>query len=655
MPLRERRSMSGGSQVPSVQRYKGNSRDVKPVGPEAEFRSPVLDVIGRGGGRPLEAELRAAMEARLGASFETVRLHVDARSTDAVGAKAYTVGEEIVVHPDFARLRTTEGRKLLAHELAHVIQQRRGPVNGIPGPGGVRISEPTDGFEQAAQEIAQCASTNLGGPRSEESSATVQPRVDGQAPRPRPVVQRALKDTDLEILDGLEAEAPNARQLPLRDRARLWALGRDLYFAESEPSKEQAGRIRRVCVELSRTRPIRQSEVDHLKSLPEAPDERNFRAVKTALDLRPCDSEFKSELRPLLSRFKRERQNKVVKPRPVIGPVNPDVDFVEEADAARVALNDRLQITFENDEFGNLRENVFRLAYDTSTEDGTAFAPYYKNFFSEITRLTTGPAAGFVWTKVRPGLEKQFARLTSVCKSEGSLGDYKGAASEILAALRAAALGAESIKVPTENKGINPKVLRDLGQSEHLLSQDVDRVDVIDGTKFYVEVKANVDTAIKKHIVTAKNVMYPTEQFWRYKAVKISKDTAQAQTRLDPDGGSPIPDPWVDTTKRPPGKHPRTPKPRDRALALEITDPADWWLFFRGSIEVYAQHGFWLFIGGQRFSPPEMQTMAAHVPADQLPKLAKLNRSGQIDVSRFPTPEDFRRSTDLRPVLPLVP
>ncbi|RST21229.1 DUF4157 domain-containing protein, partial [Streptomyces sp. WAC04770] len=89
-------------------------------------RSAVHQVL-RGAGRPLDASTRTDMESRLGADFSDVRVHSGpaARSSAAeVGARAYTSGSDIVIGEGGA------DRHTLAHELVHVIQQRRGPVAG---------------------------------------------------------------------------------------------------------------------------------------------------------------------------------------------------------------------------------------------------------------------------------------------------------------------------------------------------------------------------------------------------------------------------------------------------------------------------------------------------------------------------------------------
>lgn len=122
-----------------------------------EERSPVLDVVGSGGGSPMPAAARAGMEARFGADFGGVRLHTDsaaASSAQSVQAKAYTVGDDVVlgggVDPS-----STAGEKTLAHELTHVLQQRAGDVDGTATGGGIKVSDPGDRFEQEAEHTAE--------------------------------------------------------------------------------------------------------------------------------------------------------------------------------------------------------------------------------------------------------------------------------------------------------------------------------------------------------------------------------------------------------------------------------------------------------------------------------------------------------------------
>jgi Domain of unknown function (DUF4157) len=119
--------------------------------------SPVLDIVGKGRGQPLDPGLREEMEARIGEDFSDVRIHDDApaaASAVAVSARAYTVGHEIVFGDAAPALHSSEGKQTLAHELTHVVQQRRGPVTGTPTGDGIAISHPSDRFEQAAEANA---------------------------------------------------------------------------------------------------------------------------------------------------------------------------------------------------------------------------------------------------------------------------------------------------------------------------------------------------------------------------------------------------------------------------------------------------------------------------------------------------------------------
>ena len=120
-------------------------------------RSPVLDVVGKGGGQPLNPRVRADMESRLGADFSDVRIHTDAKaasSAAAVSAQAYTVGHEVVFGRGSFAPDSPEGRHRLAHELTHVRQQRKGPVPGTDTGTGVAVSDPSDPFEQEAEATA---------------------------------------------------------------------------------------------------------------------------------------------------------------------------------------------------------------------------------------------------------------------------------------------------------------------------------------------------------------------------------------------------------------------------------------------------------------------------------------------------------------------
>lgn len=142
--------------VLGLQRTAGNSGVSAMLEDE---RSPVHDVIASGG-RPLDPDLRADMEGRLGADFSDVRVHDDSaahESATSVNAHAYTVGSNVVFQRDKYDPTSSDGKVMLAHELTHVMQQRNGPVDGTTAAGGIQVSDPSDRFEREAASNAERA------------------------------------------------------------------------------------------------------------------------------------------------------------------------------------------------------------------------------------------------------------------------------------------------------------------------------------------------------------------------------------------------------------------------------------------------------------------------------------------------------------------
>ena len=74
-------------------------------------------------GVPISSDVRRPFEGAFGADFSRVRVHPDSRSAPALGAEAFTQGSDIHFAPGRYEPGTSEGDHLLAHELAHVVQQ----------------------------------------------------------------------------------------------------------------------------------------------------------------------------------------------------------------------------------------------------------------------------------------------------------------------------------------------------------------------------------------------------------------------------------------------------------------------------------------------------------------------------------------------------
>ncbi|WP_419661816.1 putative membrane protein [Desulfosarcina variabilis str. Montpellier] len=109
-----------GSPPMNIQRLTGGparQRNTAPAIVDQALASP---------GRPLESSLRQDMEQRFGYDFSSVRVHTGAeadRSINELNAYAYTLGRDVVLTSGLSFYGSQLGRKVLIHELAHVIQQ----------------------------------------------------------------------------------------------------------------------------------------------------------------------------------------------------------------------------------------------------------------------------------------------------------------------------------------------------------------------------------------------------------------------------------------------------------------------------------------------------------------------------------------------------
>ena len=105
-----------------------------------------------GGGEPLDLATRNEMETRFGQDFDDVRVHADsgaAEAARAVRARAFTMGRDIYFGDGKLDPASEEGRRLIAHELTHVVQQSSGVVD----PGAAEIVSDA-GFEREADRAA---------------------------------------------------------------------------------------------------------------------------------------------------------------------------------------------------------------------------------------------------------------------------------------------------------------------------------------------------------------------------------------------------------------------------------------------------------------------------------------------------------------------
>lgn len=132
----------------------GSPAAASPISPRS-----VLSRLG--GGQPLAAGLRTRMERALGADFRGVRIHTgdgDGVLANALGAHAFTLGEHVAFASGRYAPDTGATERLVAHELTHVIQQRRGLSGSILAAG---IGHPGDVYEREADQAAERVGAGL--------------------------------------------------------------------------------------------------------------------------------------------------------------------------------------------------------------------------------------------------------------------------------------------------------------------------------------------------------------------------------------------------------------------------------------------------------------------------------------------------------------
>jgi hypothetical protein len=164
-------AMTSGA-VRNLQRLAGNSSVGSMLNEKEE--SPVRDVVRSDQGEPLDSKTRGQMESRLGEDLSDVRVHTGGKadqSARSINAQAYTVGNDVVFGGGKYQPESPTGQRIIAHELTHVIQQRSGPVEGTEAAGGIKVSDPSDRFEQAAERTADRMMSDPTAPVSAEASS----------------------------------------------------------------------------------------------------------------------------------------------------------------------------------------------------------------------------------------------------------------------------------------------------------------------------------------------------------------------------------------------------------------------------------------------------------------------------------------------------
>jgi Domain of unknown function (DUF4157) len=160
----------------------------------------VRQVLGRGG-MALDGATRDHFEPRFARDLSHVRVHTDpaaAASARAVNALAYTVGHHLVFDAGQFNSHTAAGRRLLAHELTHAMQQ--GPMTGDIG--ALRMGSASDSAEHEADTVARSMEEGALAPRV----SAMPPTLARYEPSPGIVTEAPLEEAEPDIL--AESEGP---------------------------------------------------------------------------------------------------------------------------------------------------------------------------------------------------------------------------------------------------------------------------------------------------------------------------------------------------------------------------------------------------------------------------------------------------------------
>jgi hypothetical protein len=154
--------------APAIQRQCATcTNDEEVVQRESPSSAPIkrsaAEIVPRNShGEPLDNPTRDFMESRLNADLNSIRVHHDApagAAAENINANAFTTGHDIYFAPGKYAPNQSEGKRLLAHELAHTVQQTQGlgPTKLARKVAGVSIGHPDDPLEQQADSAADRA------------------------------------------------------------------------------------------------------------------------------------------------------------------------------------------------------------------------------------------------------------------------------------------------------------------------------------------------------------------------------------------------------------------------------------------------------------------------------------------------------------------
>jgi Domain of unknown function (DUF4157) len=204
---------------------------------------PIVHEVLRSSGQPLDSQTRTFMESRFSHDFSRVRVHSDTRAAEsarAVNALAYTVGINTVFANGQYAPQTFAGRRLLAHELTHVIQQNN--LGSSSAVDQVEIGPSLDSFERQAQSAEErVAKVRTGSTTEPTLSAPTLQRTEapeeaptGQETAPLPGGPEGMPETEPDPMqsgrtDAFGKECPDT--VVIGDKKAIPAFNKKIFDA----------------------------------------------------------------------------------------------------------------------------------------------------------------------------------------------------------------------------------------------------------------------------------------------------------------------------------------------------------------------------------------------------------------------------------------
>lgn len=195
MPAARQILHAGPSSVPAASPSKPSAGHA--IHRRAELSAPVSSTaavdaaLKSSAAQPLPARNRSRLESSFGTSLDGVRAHTDStadRAAASVQAKAFTTGQDAYFRAGQFLPGSAAGDHLLAHEVAHTVQQGNGSagISRMAEPGDWRVSQPNDSHEHEAERAADAATQGTRANLNSLAGAPITPTIARRTESPAP-------------------------------------------------------------------------------------------------------------------------------------------------------------------------------------------------------------------------------------------------------------------------------------------------------------------------------------------------------------------------------------------------------------------------------------------------------------------------------------